>query len=213
MNVLVLLGGPVPNENLIYSQVQGAQHIVAVDKGIEVALKYAIRPHVAVGDMDSVSMDALEQLKSMGVEMICAPAQKDETDAQLALDYAVQHGATSIVMLCGTGARLDHTMANLQLLVRMAKRGVKAVLLDDTHEIRAVTGHCSLNGSPGDTLSILPVEQGVMARDSQGLFYPLPHVVMPLDTPFAVSNRFVGQNASFNVVGGYAWVLHIKNVD
>lgn len=208
MRALVLLGGPAPGEQLILAQAKAAQSVICADKGMEAALRCGIIPDIALGDMDSVSPQVLKVIEEKHVPVLRMPAEKDETDAQLAVDYAIAQGVTSVVLLCGTGARLDHTMGNMQLLVRMAKRGVDAVLMDELQCIRALTGKVMLQGKPGDTLSILPVGQGVMARDSQGLYYPLPHVELPLDTPFAVSNVFTQPQASFTVVGGYAWVIH-----
>lgn len=210
MKALVLLGGPAPGADMVHSQAKDASLIICADRGMEVALEHGLFPHIVIGDMDSAAPDALGRIQAMGIQVLRAPAEKDETDAQLALDLAVQRGATKIAVLGGIGGRLDHTIANLQLLVRMARRGVDAVLMDGLHAIRALTGQCCLNGDPGDTLSILPVGPGVTAQESQGLYYPLPGRELPLDAPFAVSNRFTQHQASFTITGGYAWVIHIS---
>ena len=43
---------------------------------------------------------------------IIVPCEKDDTDTGLAIQKAIETGADEILMIGGTGTRLDHVMGN-----------------------------------------------------------------------------------------------------
>src|SRR5207247_4638238 len=101
----------------------------AADSGAAAALQYGCTPRFVVGDFDSLDGMLLEDLGKRGSEIRRAAVEKDETDTELAMQIAIDEGATRITLLGALGgARFDHTMANILLLAGL--EGVAITLVD-----------------------------------------------------------------------------------
>jgi thiamine pyrophosphokinase len=94
--------------------------VVAVDGGGALCAEAGIKPDVVVGDFDSLDTATLDRLRADGSELISFPADKDQTDLELALAEARVRGATAVTVTAATGLRLDHTVASLAALVGAA---------------------------------------------------------------------------------------------
>lgn len=121
---------------------QGAL-VVAADGGYDHALSLGVTPDVAIGDFDSISAapnplsdgDAAGE----GVRTIALPAQKDETDMPQAVKVGWNQGIRVFHIFGGLGGRLDHALANLQLLAGIAQHGGIGFLHGDGSVATAVT--------------------------------------------------------------------------
>lgn len=209
MNVLIVLGGSAALADLLVHEAELADIIITADSGAAHLAAAGLLPHVLVGDMDSIDASLLRQLESSGVDIVKAIAEKDETDGWLAMDEAISRGATEIVMLGALGGRVDHLLGNLMLLVRAEKRDVRAVIKDEGCEITTVSGAAEIKGRAGDTVSLLPIGEGVSVSYLDGLQYgtqePLP---LPIDAPVGVSNVLTADVAHV-VVAGRAYIVKI----
>lgn len=95
--------------------------IIAVDAGYAALVERGIAPHHAFGDFDSLGF--VPQEAEGGVCVHPFDPHKDFTDMDLALNFAIDEGFTHIVMCDGLHARLDHSLANLQLMAAAARKG------------------------------------------------------------------------------------------
>lgn len=94
--------------------------VIAVDGGLGHLARRGIRPHLAVGDFDSGSAP-----EGGGIPVIRHPAVKDDTDMMLALREGAARGYTEFYLFGGmSGARFDHTVANIQLMLHGAEKGL-----------------------------------------------------------------------------------------
>ena len=93
--------------------------IIAVDAGYAALVERGIAPHHAFGDFDSLG--CVPQEAEGGVCVHPFDPHKDFTDMDLALNFAIDEGFTHIVMCDGLHARLDHSLANLQLMSAAAR--------------------------------------------------------------------------------------------
>jgi len=210
MHVLIVLGGETPGEELLRSQAQKADFIIAADLGAQYALAAGVMPHLVLGDMDSLpGAEVLEKLPAE-VQVRKYPCEKDETDGQLAVDAAIVLGAQQVTVLGALGRRLDHALGNLLLLIRLARSGVQASLLDEHTCVKAVKGSVSWRGHTGDILSLIPFGDGVHAGHTAGLKYALDAMtLLPCDAALGVSNEFTAEECSFCIEGGWAFAIHI----
>jgi thiamine pyrophosphokinase len=94
--------------------------VIAVDGGGALCAEAGITPDVVVGDFDSIDSATLDRLARGGSEVISFPADKDQTDLELALTEARTRGATAVTVTAATGLRLDHTLASLAALAGAA---------------------------------------------------------------------------------------------
>ncbi|GAB4414174.1 MAG: thiamine diphosphokinase [Anaerolineae bacterium] len=201
-----LLDGPAVQAALR----QGASGlIVAADGGARLALGCGLRPALVVGDMDSLDEATLARLRQDGAELRRFPADKDETDLELALLAVVEAGAGWVRILGAVGDRLDQTLANIMLLTLDALRGVDARLVAGRQTLWLLgPGDHPLDGAPGDTISLIPLEGDARGVRTEGLRYPLRGETLRFGPARGVSNVIVAAGARVALDGGRLIVVH-----
>lgn len=129
---------------------------IAVDGGLDHALAAGLQPTHLVGDLDSVTEEGLAWA-ARNADISRHPADKDQTDTELALALASKFDPERITLI-GGGDRLDHTFAGVGALGALTLTSVP--VLDgwwDGQHLRVVHGPGSamLRLMPGSTLSLL----------------------------------------------------------
>ena len=132
MRVLILTGGTV-EENFAkdYISKWNPDQVITADKGLLYAKRLNIKPDIILGDFDSCSKDIMQEFSTD--KKIIVPCEKDDTDTGLAIQKAIETGADEILMIGGTGTRLDHVMGNFGQLFYAHSKGVKAELVDSSN--------------------------------------------------------------------------------
>ena len=165
-------------------------------------------PHAVIGDFDS----ALPEDKLYFEEKnISYPSRKNETDMELCVSWALLNHATDLTLLGATGTRLDHTLANIYLLKKLAGLGIPARIIDKHNTIHIVTGHMELKGRPGEFLSLLPITEKAAGITLQGLEYPLEDAAMEMGSSLGISNVFKETIACVTVREGILMVIQSKD--
>ncbi|HEX2911967.1 MAG TPA: thiamine diphosphokinase [Chloroflexia bacterium] len=187
--------------------------LICADSGAEAALAWGLRPDYLVGDMDSISPATLAELSAYpATKVIRLPAEKDETDLEIALYTALDLGATDITILGGLGGRLDHTLGNLYLLAapRLAEGQVRVKILAEDSEIYLLRGGetLELSGEPGNILSLIPFSAEARGIRTEGLYYPLRSETLLLGPTRGVSNVFTAPVATVSFDQGLLLVIH-----
>lgn len=113
MKILLVAGGD-PNHWPAFSN--DFDKVIGIDRGNLFLLRQGIVPDLAIGDFDSLNETEKDEVFSQVAEVQTSPAEKDDTDTQLALTTAFERYPNAEVTLIGaTGGRLDHLLANLWL--------------------------------------------------------------------------------------------------
>lgn len=189
--------------------------LISADGGGNHALASGRLPEVLIGDLDSITPENLALCRQKDVLIQQFPREKDETDLELALEFAIRHLSSTklkdskdskdshTVWLYGaTGGRIDHLLGNLALLLRFLKKGYRIHLKDPSHEIYLINkGQEALKGHLGKELSLLPITETARVT-SKGLYYPLKSDVLYQDSPRGISNVFLGEDAVVQVDEG-----------
>ena len=206
MHALIVLGGDAPGKALLESCVSCADLTIAADRGLEAFVHAGLKPDILLGDMDSVNADMLEGMRA-DAEIDRLPCIKDDTDGVHALDTAIERGAKHITLLGALGGRMDHAMANLMLLIRAHRSGVKAQILSETVRIERADSYTQLCGAKGDMVSLLPMgdARGVTLK---GFFYPLNRRDLCSSYPLGISNVVTQEVASVEVEEGDLLLFH-----
>ena len=111
--------------------------VIAADKGYETLSRLGVHPGLVVGDFDSLGSVPDHP------QVLRLPRVKDETDTGFALRQGLKRGYRRFVLLGCLGGRLDHTVANLQLLSWLSAQGAQGVLLGEGEAAAVVTeGTC-----------------------------------------------------------------------
>lgn len=211
MRAVIVSHGAIHDLGYAKKIMMDCQIVVCADGGAEYAVKCGIIPDAVIGDLDSIDSDVLEKLQDSGCSIIKYPKDKDYTDTQLAIDYAVNHGAHEIVMLGSLGNRMDHSLANVFLLVKLIKSGIVPCIIDEHNSIYITDSTIRLNGREGDIVSLLPVGGDVTGVYTHGLKYRLNGSVLPMGDPLGISNVFLKDEAVVTISSGLLLVIKSRD--
>jgi thiamine pyrophosphokinase len=145
------------NAGLLLSANGGSAHLLRLD----------IEPHAVIGDMDSLPPGIWP-----GTSRVEYPAEKDRTDAELAVEYALKEGYKKVWMIAATGGRLDHTLGNVAIAIRYPGQ---VFLLDGDSVVCAVAANQEYAPVTkiGSVVSLIPIGSDAPVVTTSGLKYPL----------------------------------------
>lgn len=197
MRVAILLNAPTLNIEIAES------NIICADGGYNLLQNQP--PIAIVGDLDSIAHIP------NGIKIIKHPAEKNFTDGELAVRYAIDKGFSEIVFYGATGGRLDHILGNLALLKLAHDLGVSATLKDSGLTVYFCSADFSLKTEKGDIISILPYGGNATILQSHGLYYPLANLQLKPNDTRGISNILTGDNMKIKIKNGEVLVFHYTN--
>ena len=165
--------------------------LIAADRGVEFFKGTDWQPEVAVGDFDSLSAEGALYLQGLReIEIMRLKPEKDDSDTQSAVNFAIDRGAERITILGATGNRIDHLMANFGLLVHGRNRGADIILVDQWNYMKLIESHTVLKKEEqfGKYVSFIPVYEakGVTLT---GFKYSLDDHTLVFHESLAISNE------------------------
>ena len=204
MNALIFAGGEFDGlpKNVCLTDFS---LILAADKGYSYADALGIVPHIFVGDCDSFCDEA--SIKSD--EIIRLQPEKDMTDTQKAIEIAIARGARKILVLGALGGRIDHALANIQLLKFGLDQGVSVCLADTTNFVTLIKDTIKIPKQDHCCLSLLPLTP-CRKVTIKGVYYPLTDASMELGSSLGVSNEFTAEEAEISLDDGLLLVMICK---
>jgi len=211
MNCIIVASGNLLLSPEIKRLCKKADLLIAADGGASHLKQMDINPHVIIGDMDSILPETRQFFEKNLTPIITHPSRKNSTDTDLCIDFAIQKGATTITLVGVTGHRLDHTLANIFLLKRLADLGIKSKILDAHNEIYLVTDHLKLNGEKGMLLSVIPISDKVTGLTLTGLEYPLENACLSMGSSLGISNYFSQTSATISIATGVLLVTKSRD--
>lgn len=181
--------------------------IICADGGGQLARRWGLQPQIIIGDLDSLGEGDQNYWRNRGVSFKTAPARKDQTDVELAVDYALNRGAARITLIGGWGSRIDHSLGNVELLYRLALLGVENQLLTSTHVLSAFCGSVRRRVRPRSLVSLVPLTPVVRGVATEGLGYPLKGHDLHKGSTFSISNYAVRGEVSVEIAQGVLLIV------
>lgn len=184
------------------------EHVIAVDGGLEAAMRMNLVPEYIVGDFDTISKDILNHYReNPDITFRQFNPEKDFTDTHSAISLAMELGTLSIVILGGIGTRMDHSIANIQLLQMPLEQGIDAVLINSHNRIRLLgvkRKEIELKRSEYKYVSILPMTEVVTGLSLYGMKYPLKDYEMHMEQNISlgISNEIIKKQAVIRLQSG-----------
>jgi len=201
MRALIISGGSPPSYNLLKKYSKG-YYIIAADSGCNILFKYNVKPDLIMGDLDSIDKEILNGYLNSGVELTKFPKHKDYSDTELSVQEAIRRGAEEITILGATGGRIDHLLANLNILYLLNEKGVPGKISDDNNEIFLIKSPAEIKGYDGEYFSIFSMGEDVKEITLENCRYPLnKYHLFPRDS-LILSNEFNGEILKINFSGG-----------
>ena len=198
MKALIFTGGEGPAPEFARRLADAADFVIAADSGLTAALAAGIFPDLAVGDFDSLpDRRALAAMPSGTV--LEYPADKDDTDTELAIRIAAERGADWIVIAGGGGGRLDHLLGIFCLFARGSGLAPRAWHTKAESVYAIAAGETARFGAlPGDLVSVFPSGcDGSSGMASERLKWPLEGLVWEKGG-FGISNVATGTGMSIS---------------
>lgn len=178
-------------------------YIIACDHGYNHCVASGVVPDIVMGDMDSVvgSVDS-------SIQKVTFSSDKDDTDTLIAIKHAIHMGYKHIHLLCATGGRADHFLANIACVVYAVREGIECHMVDNSNIITATNSSFVVDNKSGWSLSLLSFSDSCIVSVS-GTRYTLDHHKLTNNVPLGVSN-IVLDRASITVFSGVLLVIQSK---
>ncbi|MGK0552121.1 thiamine diphosphokinase [Enterococcus faecalis] len=212
MQTLLVAGGGLGDWPEI--QKEAYDFFVGIDHGSIDLLEQGLPLDLAVGDFDSLTEKEYHKVSAQAQQVIKAPAEKDDTDTQLALQKVWElFPKTTVTLIGAIGGRLDHFLANLWLPLepRFQPFIQQLVLRDRQNSVRYYSpGHYELKKEAEMRYlaycCLTPVT-GLTLRHSK---YQLTNQTVPYPTSYA-SNEFLKETAEFAFEHGIIAVVQSRD--
>lgn len=206
----IFVNGLLPRPEALAKRIQREDILIAADGGARHLASMGFVPHVLIGDLDSLTDEEVETLKAKGTKVWRFPGDKDWTDLELALNYAIDDGFTVLRLAAASGGRTDQQLANILLLTRPELKDCDIALDDGTEEIFMVRGESILHGQPGDRVSLIPLDEQVDGVRTQGLQWPLLGETLYRSATRGISNCMIADQAVISAGQGTLLCIHTR---
>ena len=205
MKRCVIVGGAdINNYEYIKTRLRRDDFIVFCDSGLKHLESLQVKPGLIVGDFDSHDNPRLD------VETIVLPCEKDDTDTVFAVKEAIKRGFDDFFLIGVAGARLDHTLGNLSILLHLDSLGKKGKIIDDYSEMEIVSkepAYIDDSYSYFSLLNMSGVARGITVENAK---YPLDNAEISCEYQYGISNEVLaGRVATINVNEGRLLLLKV----
>lgn len=206
MKRCVIVGGAdINNYSFIRGKLCTDDYIVFCDSGLKHLAELRAKPDLIVGDFDSHENPQLD------VETIVLPCEKDDTDTVFAVKEAIKRGFDDFLLIGVVGARLDHTLCNVSLLLYLDSLGKTGCIIDDYSEMEIVSDKPALIDDQYSFFSLLNITGCAKGITITGAKYTLADAEITCEYQYGVSNEVSpGETASVSVANGKLLLIKIR---
>lgn len=189
---------------------------VGVDRGVYYLLQADICPHIAFGDFDSVNEAEWAVINKQLTNINRYLPEKDETDMELALLWAVKQQPALIRIFGGTGGRLDHFLANVFLMARpsiLSSISCTIEIIDEKNIISILRPGTYTVEKLADKqyISFLPLSREIIDITLIGFKYPLKDQHVSRGSTLCMSNELIQSKGTFSFKEGI--LIMVRSMD
>jgi thiamine pyrophosphokinase len=197
---LVVLNGPVENDQTVRDLAARADFIAAADGGLRHLIRSKIPPDIVLGDMDSLP----SPLPPLRNTVYSCDFDENRSDFQKALDYLLSAEFDLVWVLGASGGRPDHAMVNMSIVEIYSKK-IPIVLIGNGFSQVLGPGTYRFNDSRGARITLLSAASAATVS-SKGLKFPLKNTRLKRDAT-GLGNTAVSKKVEIKVHTGYLWVF------
>lgn len=205
---VIFINGESPKKERVLKSIKKSDFIVCADGGTRHASAFGLRPDVIIGDQDSITESLVSKFTKRGVKFENHPVDKDQTDSELAISYAMDHGFSELLIVGMTGDRVDHMLGTFFFLSHHTDI-LQIKIITDTQDIYVLKDNdLKLRGKKGDYVSLIPMTDSKNKVTTKGLVYSLYNDTLPFGKTLGVSNELLSSKATISVWKGTLLVIH-----
>lgn len=185
--------------------------IICADAGVNLCVEAGFSPNVIIGDFDSCPEPKIHN----NCKKIRYPSRKDDTDSMLAIKYCIEKGFDNIIIFGGLGARIDHTLANIQALLFAMEHGANAKLVSRDCEISMLAGgkYCFEKSDCEEYFSVFSFSPAVTGLNLLGFEYNGSNINLSQDFPLGISNEIKCGKAYLSFENGLLLVVRQRKIN
>ena len=205
MKRCVIVGGAdINNYSHIRERLCADDYVIFCDSGLKHLEQLQVKPGLIVGDFDS------HENPHLAVETIVLPCEKDDTDTVYAVKEAIKRGFDTFLLIGVVGARLDHTLGNVSILLYLDSLGKKGCIIDDYSEMEIVSGEPVSICDRYSFFSLLNITGCARGVTITGAKYPLKDAEISCEYQYGISNEVLpGELATVSVGCGKLLLIKI----
>lgn len=207
---IIFVNGNLANLEAARLFIHPDDFIIAADGGTRHALALGLLPSVIIGDLDSLNPANRRHLEQNHVKIIQYPQDKDETDLELALAYAINAGYKRIKIIAALGGRLDQTLGNLSLLTAPSLAGLDIRLDDGDEEVFFIRKQAQIHGRIGEIVSLIPWGNPVTIIRTEGLRWQILNDTLHPHKTRGISNEIIAMRVQVQIESGLLLLVHRK---
>lgn len=194
----VIVGGADINDcGFVRRELRADDFVIFCDCGLRHMAALRAQPGLIVGDFDSHERPETE------VETIVLPREKDDTDTMFAVKEALRRGYEDFLLIGVVGARLDHTLGNVSILLYLDALGKKGRIIDDYSEMEIVSDKAVYVNDCFSYFSLLNISGSARGVTITGAKYPLRDAEISCEYQYGISNEVLcGEVAKISVREG-----------
>jgi len=208
---VIFANGELPAPETVRKLLDAVDLLIAADGGSRHAFALGLKPQIIIGDLDSLAENEQQMAEEQGASILEYPRDKNETDLELALQYAIQQECTSIRIIAALGGRLDQTLGNLALLTNPALLSLDIRLDDGLEEAWFIRDQATIQGTAGDTVSLLPWGDPAAGVTTTGLKWALEDEKLHPHKTRGISNEMLGEVATVILKSGLLLCIHRRS--
>ncbi|MCX8094592.1 MAG: thiamine diphosphokinase [Caldisericia bacterium] len=175
--------------------------IISCNGGYFNSVKLNIKPDLIIGDLDSINHIKFEN-------KITFPKEKDKSDSELAVDYLIERGFKEIEFWGAIGDRIDHTLFNISLLVKIYKEGCRGLIFHPPFYIFLIDKSYKFQKKEKGIISFYPITFEIKNLKIKNFKYELNGKNINLGSSETLSNEFIGKEGE--VYFDYGLILVIS---
>lgn len=206
MKRCVIVGGAdINNYGFIREKLCADDYVVFCDSGLKHLQHLHAKPSLIVGDFDSHDNPHLH------AETIVLPREKDDTDTVYAVKEAIKRGFDDFLLIGVVGARLDHTLGNVSILLYLDSLGKKGCIIDDYSEMEIVSERPVSICDKYSFFSLLNITGCAKGITINGAKYPLADAEISCEYQYGISNEVLpGEKAVVSVKCGKLLLIKVR---
>ncbi len=205
--IAIIANGSLRNPDFNKNLLEGTDLIICADGGANFAYKINVFPDYIIGDLDSISYEALSFFEKNEKTKIIKDTNKDKTDLELALDKAKSLKPEEIIIIGAIGSRIDHTLANIFSLMQIPSE-IKAKIVDEKNTLELINSSKEITDFESEIVSIIPLTD-VYDLNYKGMKWNVKNKNTSLGW-FGISNKIVENNAKIEFKKGKLLVIRTR---
>ncbi|MCH6575770.1 MAG: thiamine diphosphokinase [Bacteroidetes bacterium] len=205
---IILANGKSPRKSVItFFQKNGFDTLLCADGGADSALRLGLTPDYIIGDLDSISKEAIKEFKN--TSKILQYKRQNDTDVEKCLKFAIKNKFNEALLIGVTGNRLDHTLCNIGIVLKFFNK-IKLSLLAENSYLKHDTGDVRLQTQKSEIISLYGFDKKTKIT-SKGLKYPLKNISLPFGDKESTSNVSTSNSIQLKIRKGIIFIIRDFN--